>query len=76
MRLLIFINSKLRSPPKFEIDYQYVDFNSTKLDDLMLIAKYRILDFPTTLVIDLNGKILLRMRGVVSNKQISDLLYC
>jgi len=67
MTILVFTrNNKL---PKIELrndlDVRFIDFDSTKLDDLLTIAKYRVVNCPTSLVIDNRGKIMLRVKGVV-----------
>jgi len=55
------------------LSIKYVAFESTNIDDLLLIARYRILNFTTSLVIDDRGKVLLKMRGTVPTSYINKL---
>lgn len=76
MKILVF-TKKGQETPSFPqrpgLEVQHVCFNSSKLDDLMLVAKYRILNYPSTLVIDSRGKVLIKMRGSVPDNYLDTL---
>jgi hypothetical protein len=75
MKILIFNRNGYRPvvsvPTKPNLNIEYVSFESNVLDDLMLVAKYKILNFPTSLIIDNNGKVLLKVKGMLSENYIS-----
>ena len=47
------------------LQFQHIVFESNKLEDLLLVAKYRVVNFPTSLVIDDSGKVLLKVKGSI-----------
>lgn len=76
MELLIFTrNGKKipKLPQRPGIKFQHIQFESQKLDDLLKVAKYRIFEFPTSLILDNRGRILLRVRGSITNKYIDSI---
>jgi hypothetical protein len=52
-------------PDRPGLQWQHVVFESNRLEDLLLIAKYRIVNFPMSLVIDNTGKVLLKIKGSI-----------
>ena len=76
MEILVF--TRKESNIKFKkvregLTIRQIPFSSRKLDDLLIIAKHRILNFPTSLVIDGNGKVLLKMHGTVPMSYVNTL---
>jgi len=63
-----------KPPNRKGLDFKHIKFDSTLLDDLMLIAKYRIVDFPTSIIIDDHGKMLLKVRGSIPGNYVDSLL--
>lgn len=56
------------------IKIQYVIFNSTNQDQLLLIAKYRIIDYPTSIIINERDEILMKVNGPIPDGYITSLL--
>lgn len=77
MKILIFNRNGCKVTPlkRDDLDIKYISFESTILDDLMLVAKYKIFDFPTSLIIDNHGRILLKIKGTLSEDYINNFLY-
>jgi hypothetical protein len=75
MQILIFSKNEKHPtiPVRPGLSIRYIMFNTNVLEDLLLIARYRILNFPTSLVIDDRGKVLLKMRGTVPTSYINKL---
>jgi len=61
-------------PQRPGLEFKHVEFESNDLDDLLLIAKYRIINFPTSLIIDDRGKVLLKVKGSISSKYIDSFI--
>ncbi len=59
-------------PERPGLAFQHIRFDSVKLDDLMLIARYRIVNFPTSIIINGNGKILLRVKGSIPGSYVDN----
>lgn len=78
MKILIFNKNGYKPfpsiPQRQNLEVQHISFESNVLDDLMLVAKYKVLSFPTSLIIDNNGKILLKVKGILSESYIDNLL--
>ena len=79
MRILLFTKSstdKIRLPKKVKerLNVEHISFDTTDLDKLLKVAKYRIINFPTSLVIDDNDKILLKIRGSIPGEYADNLL--
>jgi len=75
MQVLIFSKSDRHAtiPGRPGLTIRYIRFNTNVLEDLLLIARYRILNFTTSLVIDDRGKVLLKMRGTVPPSYVNKL---
>jgi len=68
MRLLMFTRNgtkKLNTPPG--LDFHHIPFESNRLSDLLDIARHRVINFPTSILLNDRGKIVLRVRGMPSN---------
>ena len=76
MKIVVFTNNKrkVKFPIRSGLECQFINFNSTDLNDLMLIAKYRIVNFPTSLIIDSNEKILLKVKGSIPGSYVDNLM--
>jgi len=77
MQILSFTRNGSRAPshPKRPgLDFKHIQFESNDLDDLLLVARYRIINFPTSLIIDTNGKILLKVKGSIPNRYVDNLI--
>lgn len=61
-------------PDRPGLQLQHVRFDSNKLDDLILVAKYRIINFPTSIIIDGRGKLLLKVKGTIPESYIGSIL--
>ena len=53
---------------------QRVCFNSNNLNDLLLVAKYKIVNFPSSIIIDKKDKLILKMRGNIPIEYLNELL--
>ena len=60
--------------PRKDVGIKVVIFEASNLEDLLLIAKYKIVDFPVSIVIDGNDNVLLRIRGLVSSDVLDNLV--
>jgi hypothetical protein len=68
MKILTFTRDGQKTPNvplRDGLQLQHVVFESNKLEDLLLIAKYRVVNFPTSLVIDDTGRVLLKVKGSI-----------
>jgi hypothetical protein len=68
IQILLFTKngSKIPNFPKRpNLKFKHIRFETNNLDDLLTIAKFRIINFPTSLIINGRGKILLRIRGAI-----------
>ena len=77
MRIIVFTrngNKPPKCPERPGLEFQHIHFESSKLDDLMIIAKYRIVDFPTSLIINNKGKVLLKVKGAIPGSYVDNLL--
>lgn len=78
MKIILFTrNSEIKSsefPQRDGLDFQHVQFCSSKLEDLLLVAKYKIVNYPMSLVVDNRGKILLKIKGLISDSYIDNLI--
>ena len=59
-------------PTRSGLRSQHIQFETTLLDELLLIAKYRIINFPTSLIIDNKGKVLLKVRGSIPSSYVQN----
>ena len=73
MRVLVFTRNGSRVPELPGIETQHIRFESSKLDDLLVVAKYRIVNFPTSLLIDDRGKVLLKVKGNIPKYYLNSL---
>jgi len=67
MRLLMFTRNGTKvpkTPP--DIEFQHIKFESNKLADLLDIAQYRVINFPTAILLNDKRKVMLRTRGMPS----------
>jgi hypothetical protein len=77
MRIVLFTRNggKLPSIPiRDGLEFLHVPFESSDLNNLMLIAKYKILNYPTSLVLDSKGKVLLKVRGALPTSYVDSIL--
>ena len=68
MSILIFIRNGAKVPKitiRDNFDIRFISFDSNILEDLLCIARYKVVNFPTSLIINDGGKVLLKMRGFV-----------
>lgn len=77
MQILLFTkNSQI--PPKFPnrpgLQVRYIKFESTELDDLLLIAKHKILNFPMSVIVDDNGKAIIKMYDSIPDDYVDAVL--
>ena len=75
MQLLFFTRHADNQQPfvREGLSIKHVTFDSNDLEDLLLVAKFRIVNFPTSLIIDNKGKVLLKMYGRVPVSYVNDL---
>lgn len=77
MKIIVFTKNNLNTPEfpnRVGLQCQHVSFNSTKLDDLLLIAKYRIVQYPMSLIVDVNGTVLMKIKGTIPDSYVDSLL--
>ena len=70
MKIITFIREGQKVPAmpvRPGLETRIVNFDCEKLDELLLIAKFKILTFPTSIIIDDRNRVLLRVRGGVLN---------
>lgn len=53
---------------------EYIPFNTNNLDQLLKIARFRIINFPTSIIIDNRGKVLFRINSIIPNYYITKYL--
>lgn len=73
MKLLVFTQKyadKIIIPQNIQnkFDVKYIPFDSNNIDNLLDIALFRVINFPTFIIIDDKGKLLLRIRGSISEE--------
>lgn len=76
MKVITFTRSNRKIPSislRPGLEFQHVTFESSNLDDLLLIAAHKIVDFPTSLVVDGRGKVLLKVRGAIPRYYLNSL---
>lgn len=77
MKILVFTKNDI-SPPSFpdrpNLECRHVRFESTNLDDLLLIAKYRIIQFPMSIIIDGRGRVLMKIKGTIPESYIDNIM--
>jgi len=76
MQILVFTKNGCLTPtiPQRDgLEIKHVHFESTLLDDLLLIAKYRIINFPMSLIVDGRGNVLLRVKGAIPGRYFDSL---
>ena len=75
MRIIVFTRNgvKPKFPKREGLECKHIRFDSNKLDDLMAIARFKIVNFPTSIIIDKKGKILLKVRGSIPNNYVDKL---
>ncbi|MCK5605451.1 hypothetical protein KAR91_26400 [Candidatus Pacearchaeota archaeon] len=73
MQIIVFTNNG-RKIPKFPnrpgLETKHVSFDTTALEELLLIARYRVINFPTSIIIDNRGKVLLKVKGSIPNSYV------
>ena len=73
MQIVVFTR-KNQSIPKFpkrsKLKFRHVIFESTDIDDLRLVALYRIINFPTSIIIDDNNKVLIKVKGSIPGEYV------
>lgn len=52
-------------PKRNGLDFKHIRFDSTDLDDLLTIARYRIINYPTSIIVDDKGNVLLKVKGSI-----------
>jgi hypothetical protein len=57
-----------RIPNKEGMEVKHIQFESTRLDDLLLIAKFRIINYPMSVLVDGQDHVLLRMKGALNDR--------
>jgi len=72
MEIITFTRDKenLSCPVRDGLIFRHVVFNSSKLEDLMLVAKYKIVSYPTSIILDSKGHLLLKVRGTIPDTYI------
>jgi len=61
-------------PRRSGLEFRHVQFESVELDDLLLIAEYRVIHFPMSIIIDGKGKVLMKVRGAIPDSYVDNLL--
>ncbi len=77
MQLLLFTKNNNKVPifpNRPNLEFKHIQFETSNLDDLLIIARYRIINFPTSLIIDKRGKILLKIKGSIPSTYIDKFL--
>lgn len=77
MKVIVFTRNGEKIPqfPDREgLELLHVQFSSSKLDDLLLIAKYRVISFPMSIIVDGRGKVLMKIKGTIPESYVDDLL--
>ena len=75
IKLYVFSRERYAIPPlpnKEGMEVKHVQFESTKLEDLLLVAKYRIINFPTSVLVDGRDQVLLRMKGILPDRYVDN----
>jgi len=76
MTILTFTKNGSKAPAfpnRQGLSFRHIKFETNILEDLLLIAKYRIINFPTSLIIDNAGNVLLKVKGAISNKYVDSI---
>lgn len=70
MQLIIFTRGNKKLPSYLskykKLNFKHIRFDSTNLDDLLIIAQYRIISYPTSIIVNNKGSILLKKKGFIS----------
>ena len=77
MEILIFTRNgdrMPRLPSRPGLDIRHIQFESNSMENLLLVAKYRIINFPTSLIIDNRGKILLKVKGSIPDSYVDNII--
>lgn len=76
MEIITFTREKenLTCPIRDGLIFRHIVFNSSKLDDLMLVAKYKIVSYPTSIILDSKGRLLLKVRGTIPDTYIDNFM--
>lgn len=67
-KILVFTKNSGKVPtcPKRPgLEFEHIQFETNDIDHLLIIARYRIINFPTSLIIDNQGKVLLKVKGSI-----------
>ena len=56
------------------LNVEHISFDSTKLDDLLKIAQYRVINYPTSIILNNKGKVLLKIRGSIPDGYVNNIL--
>lgn len=76
MQLIIFTKDDEELPDLSQykdLRFRHIRFNSTDLDDLLLIAQYRIISYPTSIIVNNKGSILLKKKGFISSTYLDEI---
>jgi len=71
MRVVVFTkdeNREINFPTRPGLEFKHIRFETNDLDELLLIASFRVVNFPTSIIIDNKGKLLLKIRGTISEE--------
>jgi thioredoxin-related protein len=61
-------------PSRPGLQFKHIKFDSTALEDLMLVAKYRVINFPTSIIVDGRGQVLMKVKGTIPDSYVDSLL--
>jgi len=78
MKLIICLHGEPKNLAKYKynVETQFLSFESTRHEDLLVIAKNRIIDVPCSLLLSNTGKILLRVNGIVPKTYVNRMVAC
>jgi thioredoxin-related protein len=77
MKIILFtrVNGEVpRLPNRPGLEFKHIHFESSNLDDLMLIAQHRVIDYPTSIIVDNNGRTILRLKGSIPSDYVDTIL--
>lgn len=61
-------------PNRSGLKFKHIRFCSTDLDDLMLVARYRVIDYPMSIIVDDKGNVLLKVKGSIPESYIDNII--
>ncbi|MGW8180775.1 MAG: hypothetical protein ACWGQW_18745 [bacterium] len=61
-------------PQRDGLDFKHIRFDSTDLEDLLTIARYRIISYPTSIIVDDKGNVLLKVKGSIPSSYIDNIV--